>query len=205
MPYNINDMKQNLRFNGARPNLFEVTITFPSIVTNAPSAGQDSRFKVTSANIPPATLGIIQVPYFGRFLKLPGDRTYPGWQVNVINDEDFKIRHALEEWSNAINEFVGNKRKQQGRNSDTRAFKTDATVTQFNKTGQQIRSYKFIGLYPTTIGEIALDWGTVDQIETFPVLWEYDYWQTVKIPGEENNSVKDGSVGNFGVIPNIVG
>lgn len=176
MAFTINDMKQNLKFNGARPNLFEVAITFPSIVTNASEAAQDSIFKVTSANIPPATLGIIQVPYFGRFLKLPGDRTYPGWQVNVINDEDFKIRHALETWSNAINEFVGNKRKFVQNGSDQRAFKTDATVTQFGKTGTKIRSYKFFGLYPTTIGEIALDWGTVDQIETFPVLWEYDYW-----------------------------
>jgi hypothetical protein len=173
MPFNINEMKTNLQFGGARPNLFEVQITFPSIVPNATDVGKDARFKVTSANIPPASLGVIQVPYFGRFLKLPGDRTYPGWQVNVINDEDFKTRHALETWSNSINEFVGNKRKPGGSRG---AFKTDATVIQFGKTGLPIRSYKFIGLYPTSIGEIALDWGTVDQIETFPVLWEYDYW-----------------------------
>lgn len=176
MTFNINDMKNELKFGGARPNLFSVQIEFPRGIGIPSDAERDTTFKVQSAQIPPATIGIIQVPYFGRFMKLAGDRTYPGWQVNVINDEDFKIRHAMELWSNAINELAGNKRKTQVSRND---YKKTATVTQYGKTGSPIRTYKFEGIFPVQVGDIALDWANVDQIEVFPVLFEYDFWKVV--------------------------
>lgn len=178
MPFNINEMKDNLRFGGARPNLFEVSIQFPTVFGITSKNSEDVKFKVQAAQIPPATLGIIQVPYFGRFLKLAGDRTYPGWQVNVINDEDFGIRNSMELWSNAINELAGNKRKKE---VDRNSYKTSATVTQYGKSGDRIRQYEFVGIFPAQVGDIALDWSNVDQIELFPVLFEYDYWKVVSV------------------------
>ena len=176
MAFNINEMKSELKFGGARPNLFSVTIGFPTNLGIPGDPTRDTTFKVQSAQIPSATVGIIQVPYFGRFMKLAGDRTFPGWQVNVINDEDFKIRHAMELWSNGINELAGNKRKAQIPGND---YKKTATVNQYNKTGEIVRQYEFVGIFPAQVGDIALDWANIDQIETFPVLFEYDYWRVI--------------------------
>lgn len=187
MPFNINEMKTNLQYGGARPNLFDVQINFPSSVANL-----DTKFKVQAAQIPPATLGIIQVPYFGRFLKLAGDRTYPGWQVNIINDEDFTIRNAMELWSNAINELVGNKRK---KSASQNSYKTTALVTQYGKTGDPIRQYEFVGIFPAQVGDIALDWSNVDQIELFPVLFEYDYWV---VKGGDTGTLTGSTIGDVG-------
>ena len=41
-------------------------------------------------------------PSEGRTLKVAGDRTFETWTITVINDEDFKIRHAMEMWMNGI-------------------------------------------------------------------------------------------------------
>lgn len=168
MAFDINQIKSELRGGGARQNLFEVTITMKG-VANATAASNKTKFMVQAAQLPSSTLGTIQVPYFGRILKLAGDRTFDSWTVNVINDEDFLIRNALEEWSNNINRLQGNRRVLQD-------YKSTATVVQFSKSGQAIREYKFEGIYPSAIFPIDLGWDQNDTIETFQVEFNYDYW-----------------------------
>ena len=164
MPFNISNFKANgLNFGGARPTLFEVQI---------PRLGAGSEFMVQAAQIPSATIGPIEVPYFGRKVKIAGDRTYVEWTTTVLNDEDFAIRHALENWVQGINHNIGNVRTDND-------YKQDGTVRQFAKNGQLIREYLFVGLFPSEISTIELDWNTVDTIETFTVTWQYDYWELV--------------------------
>ena len=99
MAFNINLFAGALKFGGARPSLFQVNITNPA---NA-AADIQVPLLVRAAQIPAATLGINDVPYFGRQLRIAGNRTFADWTVTVINDEDFAIRNAMEEWSNTIN------------------------------------------------------------------------------------------------------
>jgi hypothetical protein len=166
MAFNINEIKSQLAGGGARQNLFQVRITNPA---NG-SADIKVPFLVQASQIPAAGLGTIQVPYFGRTIKLAGDRQYAPWEVLVINDEDFKIRNAMEEWSNKINRFQGNIR-------ELANYKSQAQVIQYGKDGRILREYEFVGLWPANISEIGLDWGANDQIETFGVTFEFDFWR----------------------------
>ena len=165
MAFNINEMKSQLVYGGARPNLFQVQINNPGN-----GAGDlKAPFMIQAAQIPSSDLGVIPVYYFGRQMKLAGDRTFQDWTVTVINDEDFLIRNAMEEWSNKINRLERNVR-------EINRYKSTATVTQFAKDGTPIRSYEFQGLFPSNIAPIELDWGTTDTIESFQVTFQYDYW-----------------------------
>jgi hypothetical protein len=195
MAFNINEMRNNgLQFGGARPNHFDVDITFPSSIRSLVNQQRDITLKVQAAQIPSSTLGVIQVPFFGRFTKYAGDRTFQPWQVNVLNDEDFKLRNALESWSNSINEMVGNKRKA-GIGSDAGDYKTSALVRQYGKKGNILRTYKFEGIFPAQIAEINLEWASNDQIEQFSVVFEYDYWT---VEGGTTGTLKGSNVGDFG-------
>lgn len=165
MAFNINEMKSQLVYGGARQNLFQVQIQNP--VNGA--AFLKTPFMVQAAQIPSSDIGTIPVFYFGRAMKLAGDRTFGEWTVNIINDEDFLIRNSMEEWSNAINRLERNVR-------DVNRYKAVATVTQFAKDGKPIRSYDFQGIFPSNIAPIELDWSTTDQIESFQVTFQYDYW-----------------------------
>lgn len=175
MAFNINDIKSQLTFGGARANLFQVRID-----TKNSGANQIVPFMVQSAQIPSSNLGTIRVPYFGRILKLAGDRTFDPWSVSIINDEDFKIRDAMESWSNSINRYQLNVRQ-------LREYKSDATVIQYGKDGSVLREYKFVGIYPATISQIELSWGDVDTYQSFQVQFEYDFWE-----------VTGGNTGNAG-------
>ena len=172
MAFSITDFYSQLQFGGARPSLFEVRFTNP-----VNSAGdQKVPFMCKAASIPAATMTPVQVSYFGRPLKFAGNRTFDDWEVTIINDEDFLVRKSLELWNQALNTFEGNVRDPAYPSPNS--YKADAEVVHYGKTGNVIRTYKLIGLFPITIGQIDLSWDTADAIEEYPVTFAYDYWTT---------------------------
>jgi hypothetical protein len=175
--FSVAEFKSNLQFGGARSTLFQVQISPPPQI----GLGLDLRkapFLIRAAAIPASNLGLISIPYFGRAVKMGGDRTFDPWTVTVINDEDFKIRNALETWSNSINNMRGNIRLGSAANL---TYKATAQVTQYSKTGETLRTYNFEGLYPELISPIDLGWQNTDTIEEFTVTFQYDNW--VVAPG----------------------
>jgi len=171
MAFNINEIKAQLALGGARPALFQVVLTNP-----VNTAGDlKMPFMCRAAQMPASTLGTIEVPYFGRKVKIAGDRTFAEWTVTIIQDEDMLIRNAVEEWSNNINSHLGNLRS--FGTASPSLYKTNANITHFGKTGLPLRTYTFNGLFPTEISPIDLDWNTTDMLEEFTVTFQYDYWE----------------------------
>lgn len=180
MAFNINDMRAALSGGGARPTLFQVNITNPVNGT----ADRSMSLMAKAASLPASTIGQIEVPYFGRKIKVPGDRTYAEWTVTVINDEDMSVRNAMESWINAINLPQGNLSIL---GSNPSNVKSQAQVTQFGRDGRILRVYNFNGLWPTEISEIETNWESNDTIEEFTLTFAYDWW-----------NVSGGTTGNGG-------
>ena len=171
MAFDISAFKSNLTNGGARPNLFEATV-FNPIVGDAD--GQ-FRFVCRAAQIPGSTIPAIDVPYFGRQIRMAGNRTFEPWTVTVINDENFSVRNTLEQWMAAINGHESN--TQVSPQVDYKA--ADSEVVHYNKAGGSIAKYKFTGLFPTELSAIELAWDSNDQIEEYTVTFAYDYWTHV--------------------------
>ena len=88
----VDDFKAKLKGGGARSNLFKATINFPAY------AGGDvelTSFLCEAAQLPGSTMGIIEMPFRGRILKMAGDRTFDTWSPTIINDTDFAIRNSM--------------------------------------------------------------------------------------------------------------
>ena len=182
MAFNVNEFSGALKGGGARSSLFQVNITNPA------NGIADSivPFMTKGAQVPAATLGTIEVPYFGRQVKIAGNRTYAEWTPTIINDEDMSIRNAMEQWNHSINSIQGNLRATGG--SSPSLYKASAQVTQFSKTGEILRVYDFIGLYPSEVGTIDLACDA-ETIQEYTVTFQYDYWQ-----------ISGGTTGNAGGI-----
>jgi hypothetical protein len=172
MAFNINDIRSQLTYGGAKASLFQVQIFNPA--TGVAEAERKTPFMVKATSLPASTLGMIEVPYFGRKVKIAGDRTFEEWSVTVINDEDFLIRNAMEQWSASVNAHQSNISSYAGPAS--LQYKSTAIVTQFSKAGEPVREYTFNGIYPTSVAAIEMAWETVDQIEEFQVTFAYDWW-----------------------------
>ena len=165
MAFNVNEIRQNMIGDGARPSLFEVTMTNP--LTRV--GDETLRYMVRAAQIPASTLGVIEIPYFGRRIKVAGSRSFDNWTVTVMNDENFAVRRAMEAWSSAINSNQTNLRS-------TPNYRTLADVIQYGKDGLEIRRYQFVNIFPVAISAIDLSWDSGDQIEEYTVDFAYDYW-----------------------------
>jgi len=170
MAFNVNEFSGALKGGGARASLFQVQITNP---INGVADAQVP-FMVKAAQIPASTLGVVEIPYFGRQIKVAGNRTYAEWAPTIINDEDFAIRNAMEQWSNSINSAQGNLNTAGG--SAPSLYKSNAQVTQFGKDGSILRVYNFVGIYPTEVAAIDLAWDS-EAIQEFGVTFQYDYWE----------------------------
>ena len=152
----IVDFKQKLTGGGARSNLFEVEIEYPTeinVTTGAEGPKEFGKFMIKAAQIPASNLGNIPVPFRGRVLPIAGDRTFDPWTVTIINDTNFRIREAMEVWSNSINDL----QTSQGLINPV-DYQTSAKVKQLSRQGgvdpgdiTVLREYRFEGIYPNVV------------------------------------------------------
>ena len=180
MAFRIQDFRSQMVFDGARPNLIECSMTFPQPAVQEGDPQRKFTFMARAAQLPGTTVNQVPVNYFGRELKFSGNRTFSEWTVTIINDEDFVIRKAFERWMNGLNSHVENLRDPQFINGGGagRGYQQDGYVTQYGKTGNEIKSYKFVGMFPIDVSPIELDWGANDSIEEYAVTFAYQWWES---------------------------
>jgi hypothetical protein len=201
MVFNINDFATNgLTYGGVRPSLFQVDI--PVLPAGIGGQGFPRKLALTcsSSAMPESNVQDVEVPYFGRKIKLAGDRTFQDWTVNILNDEDFLVRDTFEQWSNALNTMIGNAKTLPGN-----SYKVSATITQFSKdgnpTGTPLKQYSIIGLFPKVVSAMGVDWNNTNQIQQFQVTFAYDYWIPLTTSGININT--GGTNGNLGNSPPV--
>jgi len=170
----ITDFKSKLSGGGARSNLFEVVLSFPDVAPADTNVLDKSRFLVKSAALPASTVTPLEVAFRGRTLKLAGDRTFETWTITVINDTDFSIRSAFENWMNKINRVSDNTGV-----TDPALYQADAFVYQLDRDGSTLRAYHFYDLFPTNISPITLAYET-DAIQEFTVEMQVLWWEAVR-------------------------
>jgi len=188
MGFSIDDFRTNgLKYGGARPNLFEVELTFPFVSFNK------LKYQAKSTFLPATITTSTNINYLGRNFKEPGERTYPQWTVTFINDEDFKLRNELEKWldyttgSNKIGmtyvkgyskTFVDGESVVTTSNLPTTDYIGSAKAIQYSKNGNAIKAYNFVDIYPVTLTDIAMSWDSTNQVEEYSCTFDYQYYET---------------------------
>ena len=83
----IDSFKSRLIGGGARPNLFEVELNFPSGVGifDGDIDNTTHRMMIKGAQLPASNIAEVIVPFRGRQLKVAGDRRFDPWTITVVN------------------------------------------------------------------------------------------------------------------------
>jgi len=187
----ISAFKSKLIGGGARPNLFEVDVTFPTAVNLGVQGdgtgtfdSENFRFLCKTAALPGSNVTPIEVPFRGRTLKVAGDRTIEPWSVTIINDEDFSHRRAFEAWIQNMaqygdhsgltdpNDYMGNAVVYQLGRSESVQQGTNTT----GDNSRILAQYRFIDIFPTSISEIGLSYDSENAIEEFTVDFQVQYY-----------------------------
>ena len=184
MSHSIEKIKSTLKGGGARPNLFQVNLTsFPG---GADYDSDEFSILCKAAQLPASNIASIDVPFRGRIFKVAGDRTFDTWTVTVINDNDFKIRTAMEAWM----QFTGQYADGSGA-TDPASYQVNADVIQFARQATALnkvdttglanaKQYRFYGIFPTNISAIDLSYDTGDTIEEFTVEFQVQWWEALR-------------------------
>ena len=177
---NISSFTGKFLDGGVRPHLFEVQ-------GNIGPFGIDDKtpFLVKAAQLPASTLGVIEVPYRGRKIKVPGDRTFAEWTITVLADGKFELRDKFEAWSQAINAHEGNTSVQDYPEPlGDGSIYADWKIQQLDRVGKPIKTYNFIGCFPSEVSAIDVNMETTDSLEEFTVTLQYTYWSSNTTDGD---------------------
>ena len=170
----ISQFKSQLIGGGARPNLFEVELT--TLPAGIAWPADNFRYMCKAAQLPASVIANIDIPFRGRIFKVAGDRTIEPWSITIINDEDFRIRKAMEEWVDLIAKLENNLGAK-----DPSAYMVNAKIinlgrgstpssqTNAGDRNAVLREYEFIDIFPTNVSSIDLSYDSSDTIEEFVV------------------------------------
>ena len=189
----ISQFKSRLAGGGARPNLFEVELTLDGEGLGFSLPGYDATqmaFLCKAANLPAQNIASIDVPFRGRIFKVAGDRTIDTWTITIINDEDFRLRRAMEFWTEQIASLDTNlgatspnaymaaaKVYQLGRGSSPRS--TDNS----GDSNSVLAEYEFVDIFPTEVSAIDLSYDSSDTSEEFTVTFQVQSIRILKGTG----------------------
>ena len=191
----IDSFKSRLVSGGARPNLFEVEMDFPSGVGIFDEEIDNTRHRmmIKGAQLPASNIAEVIVPFRGRQLKVAGDRRFDPWTITVINDGDFRLREAFERWANYIIKVSDGSGTINPTDyfADWRVNQLGRAQTDLNTRGENsgatlpvLRRYNMKGCWPSAVSGIELSYDTADTIEEFQVTLQVQWWEAY----DANNS-----------------
>ena len=168
----IDEFKANLIGGGARANQFRVTFNKPLGIAGGLDSTKSS-FLIRTAQLPGSSVGEVVVPFRGRNLYLAGDREYETWTTTVLNDVDFMIRNAMEDWNNSMNNY------ETGTGiTNVASYTANLEVEQLDRDDTVIKLYTLRNCFPQAISAIDLSYDTTTEIETFDITWRYTHFTT---------------------------
>ena len=173
-----------------RPNLFQVQHDFPSV--DGLSVNKDlATYLCKSAALPASTVGTVELPFRGRVIKVPGDRTFESWTATFYMDDAFELRGAYEKWVELTNTVDANTAA-----ANMSDVLKDVTVTQMDKfngsaTGfANIREYRLVSAFPVSVSQVSIAYDNNDSYEEFDVEFAYQYFETFQKDGKGGNELK---------------
>ena len=180
MAFTPSTFKSNISTHGggARPSLYKVKINYGTAQTNTLSFSSTETLLVKAANLPSSNIAPLAINYAGRAYKWSGFRTYDNWTVTVINDESFSARNKMMHWMRYLSgQLDGTRDGTFGDPSNSGTwFDGTGEVQQVSVDGSDVGPlYSFANLWPTELGEIAVDWSS-DAMQEYTIGFAYDHW-----------------------------
>jgi len=183
---------QNKIRGAVRPNIFTVTHNWPAGIPSKPNKDFVA-YMCKSAALPATNVGTVELPFRGRVVKVPGDRTYETWTATFYNDDGWALRSAYEKWIQLTNGVDTNTAT-----ADISQTFENITIAQLDKFGgsgaatgtkdyKTLREYVLVSAWPVSVSQISVAYDNNDSYEEFDVEFAYQYHESTD--GASNNIV----------------
>lgn len=149
---------------------FNYQIYIPSVPGNGPLSGDDLKFYIDQASLPP--IGSEQVSVFagGHELRYAGKGIYNhDWTVGMRLYEDGLLLQTLHQWHNL------QWNREDGTSEISDEYKTTIFLEVLGSQGEVINQWRIIGAFIANIGEVPLSPDNSNVI-IVPITFSFDYY-----------------------------
>lgn len=130
---------------------------------------EQTKFLVRSASLPASTVTPAEVNWQGNVYKIGTTQEFSEFTVSYSVDVNDAIRKGYEDWMFYIHDPELNQ------HGDPAVYMTDIVLEHISHSaGDLIMEYKLIKAWPSSIGEMALDYSS-KETATFDVTFTYQY------------------------------
>lgn len=152
--------------NPAKTNLYRLTIS-PEGAAQAPE-GVAFNLRAKGSQLPTSDINVIEIPYKGRKVKVPGERTFAEWTVTIMETQEMGMRKKFEEWISAMDSPT-----EINRNSDALSTIKCELLQADNQTVSM--TYNLFGAFPTSIASVDLTFDEQTAPLEYSVTFQYSY------------------------------
>jgi hypothetical protein len=132
--------------------------------------GLDIRAK--GAQLPTADVGILEIPYKGRKVKIPAERSFSEWTVTVMETNDMNVRRSFEKWMSVMDAEDQIKR-------NTAALATIDVVLLKGDNATPSITYTLYGAFPSSLASVDLSFDEQTAPLEYSVTFQYSYHKVV--------------------------
>ena len=175
--FNVDKLKGALVRGGARPSLFEFTITGLPEDSALDTELDNIKYFCQVSALPPLTVSPIEKMYMGRTVKIPGDMVFGDLTTTIYQSQTGTERAALNTWMQEINGHASNLTTMGANGSFMGMYSGTIVLTQYDKEGKSLVEVEFVDAWPQSVSEIALSYDTASDIEQFDVTWAYQHYK----------------------------
>lgn len=163
-------------FFGVRQNRFMVIPSYPQGI-RGPSS-DITQIIVKAADIPEASIGVINVPWMGRTIKFSGERTYSEWSIQIYesNQSVNDLRKVFEDWMDLMDQRTTHKISYDVA-ADWEVWYNDVVSGQKTTSTSFTRGVRLVKCFPINVGALNMDYDVADSFAIFPVTLAFDYWE----------------------------
>ena len=133
---------------------------------------EEMGYLTKSTSLPATTLDTATANWQGNVYKVGTTQTFSDWSVTVMCDPSDMIRKDFIEWVRIAHDPETN------HHGTPNAYMRDQNIEHISHyDGSPIMRYKLLKAFPTSVGEISLDYGSKD-LASFNVTFAYQYFQS---------------------------
>jgi len=132
--------------------------------------GLDIRAK--GAQLPTAEMGIMEIPYKGRKVKIPAERSFSEWTVTVMETNDMNVRRSFEKWMSVMDAEDEIKR-------NTAALSTIDVILLKGDNATPSITYTLYGAFPSSLASVDLSFDEQTAPLEYSVTFQYSYHKVV--------------------------
>jgi len=133
-------------------------------------SGLDIRAK--GAQLPTAEMGIMEIPYKGRKVKIPAERSFTEWTVTVMETNDMNVRRSFEKWMSVMDAEDEIKR-------NTAALSTIDVILLKGDNSTPSITYTLYGAFPSSLASVDLSFDEQTAPLEYSVTFQYSYHKVV--------------------------